>query len=150
MTDDSENQEPKPVNDIRFKVDRMAFKFPKPRLIAIVANDNGDGTFELIYAFHYNDQYTEVRYNVKAEDELESLSSQFAAAVNMEREIVDMMGLHFKGIEGGLLLTPEKGIVTPLRKPLKPQETTAPSVSGPVPPSEAMPMAPEKVSEVKQ
>ena len=35
MTDDIKNKEPKPVNDIRSKVDRMAFKYPKPRLITI-------------------------------------------------------------------------------------------------------------------
>ena len=44
-----------------------------------MANDNADGTFELIYAFHYNNQYTEVRYSVKADDELESLSPYYAA-----------------------------------------------------------------------
>jgi Ni,Fe-hydrogenase III component G len=132
MTDEIK-KEPKPVNDIRSKVERMAFKFPKPRLITIVANDNADGTFELIYAFHYNNQYTEVRYIVKADDELESLSSHFAAAVNMEREIVDMMGLNFKGIDGGLLLTPGKGIVTPLKKPVKPQEVPAAQAPSPAP-----------------
>ncbi len=132
MTDDLKNKEPKPLNDIKSKVDRMALKFPKPRLITIIANDNADGTFELIYAFHYNNQYTEVRYTVKADDELDSLSPYYAGAVNMEREIVDMMGLHFKGIEGGVLLTPEKGIVTPLRKPLKPMEAK-PSPPAPIP-----------------
>ena len=145
MTDEIEVKEPKPVNDIGLKVDRMAFKFPKPRLITIVANDNADGTFELIYAFQYNNQYTEVRYNVKTDDELDSLSSHFAAAVNMEREIVDMMGLHFKGIEGGLLLTPEKGIVTPLRKSVKSQEAP----TGPAPSSGASPKASENLPEVK-
>jgi NADH:ubiquinone oxidoreductase subunit C len=123
MTDEMEQ---KPVNDIKIKVDRMSFKFPKPRLITIIANDNADGTYELIYAFHYNNQYTEVRYTVREEDELDSLSSHFAAAVNMEREVVDMVGLHFKGIEGGLLLTPGKGIVNPMRKPRKVPETPFP------------------------
>ncbi len=140
MTEENKSKEPKPVNDIRTKVDRMTFKFPKPRLISIFAIDNADGTFELIYAFHYNNQYTEVRYPVKLEDELDSLSSHYAGAVNMEREIVDMMGLHFKGIEGGLLLTPGKGIVTPLRKPLKPPEAV------PVAASPLEPAVPEKKS----
>lgn len=137
MTDDIKIKAPKPVNDIKSKIDRMAFKFPKPRLIAIVANDNADGTFELIYAFHYNNQYAEVRFTVKAEDELDSLSSYYAGAVNMEREIVDMMGLHFKGIEGGLLLTPGKGIVTPLRKPPKPADTAGPAEATPPVPAPA-------------
>ena len=127
MTEEIEPKEQKPVNDIKSKVDRMSFKSPKPRLITIFANDNADGTYELIYAFHYNNQYTEVRYMVKEEDELDSLSSHFAAAVNMEREIVDMLGLHFKGIGGGLLLTPGKGIVNPMRKPRKVPETPVPA-----------------------
>ena len=109
----------------------MALKYPKPRLITIIPIDNADGTFELIYAFHYNNQYTEVRYTVKEEDELDSLSSHYAAAVNMEREIVDMMGLHIKGITGGMLLEPGKGIVTPLRKPLKPKEVAATTSASP-------------------
>ena len=120
MSDETDRKENKPVNDIKSKIDRMDLKFPKPRLITIIANDNADGTFELIYGFHYNNQYTDVRFTVKGEDELESLSSYYAGAVNMEREVVDMMGLHFKGIKGGLLLEPGKGIVAPLRKPLKP------------------------------
>jgi NADH:ubiquinone oxidoreductase subunit C len=143
MTDEIKSKEPKPVNDIKSKVDRMTLKFPRPRLITIIANDNADGTFELIYAFHYNNQYTEVRYTVMADDELDSLSPYYAGAVNMEREIVDMMGLHFKGIEGGMLLTPEKGIVTPLRKPLKPKESK-PSLPAPIPVQ-----ATENASEVK-
>lgn len=125
MTDEMKSKEPKPVNDIKAKVDRMAFKFPRPRLITIIPIDNADGTFELIYAFHYNNQYTEVRYTVKEEDELDSLSSYYSAAINMEREIVDMMGLRIKGMEPGLLLAPGKGIVTPLRKPRKVIEPAA-------------------------
>jgi NADH:ubiquinone oxidoreductase subunit C len=126
MTDVTKSNEPKPINDIKAKIDRMAFKFPRPRLITIISIDNADGTFELIYALHYNNQYTEVRYTAREEDELESLSSYYAAAINMEREIVDMMGLKFKGIEGGMLLDPAKGIVAPLRKPRKAMGAAAP------------------------
>ena len=148
MTDDTKSKEPKPVNDIGSRVDRMAFKYPKPRLITIISNDNADGTYELIYAFHYNNQYTEVRYTVKEDDELESLSTHYAGAVNMEREIVDMMGLRIKGIEGGMLLTPGKGIVNPLRKPRKPPEAAAPaSPATPAPPGPAP--GPATVPEVK-
>ena len=143
MTDDIKIKGPKPVYDIRSKIDRMAFKFPRPRLITIIPIDNADGTFELIYAFHYNNQYTEVRYTVREVDELDSLSSYYAGAVNIEREIVDMMGLHFKGIEGGMLLTPGKGIVTPLRKPLKAQEPAAPAdvAAATAPPPTPLPTA---------
>jgi NADH:ubiquinone oxidoreductase subunit C len=137
MSDGSSVKEPKPVNDIKARIDRMELKLTRPRLITIIAVDNTDGTFELIYGFHYNNQYTDVRYLVKAEDELDSLSSYYAAAVNMEREVVDMMGLHFKGIEGGLLLTPGKGIVAPLRKPLKqavpPPPSPGASPAAPIP-----------------
>jgi NADH:ubiquinone oxidoreductase subunit C len=144
---DEPTKEPKPVNDIKSKIDRMDLKFPKPRLITIIANDNADGTFELIYAFHYNNQYTEVRFTVKEDDELESLSSYYAAATNMEREIVDMMGLHFKGIQGGLLLEPGKGIVTPLRKPLKQQEIPSPAAIAAMTPP---PVPPTDTKEAKQ
>ena len=148
MTEETKMKEPKPVNDIKSKVDRMAFKSPRPRLITIVANDNADGSFELIYAFHYNNQYTEVRYTVKLEDELDSLAQYYAGSVNMEREIVDMMGLHFKGIKGGLLLMPEKGIVTPLRKPLKtPEPVTTPT--GTITALASPSQTPEKVLEMK-
>jgi NADH:ubiquinone oxidoreductase subunit C len=143
MSDETKSNGPKPVNDIKSKIDRMAFKFPKPRLITIIPIDNADGTFELIYSFHYNNQYTEVRYMVKEEDELDSLSSYYAAAINMEREIVDMMGLRFKGIEGGLLLTPGKGVVTPLRKPRKTIEAAAKPTIIPPSPSSAIQNAPE-------
>jgi NADH:ubiquinone oxidoreductase subunit C len=143
MTDEMKNKEPKPVNDIKAKVDRMAFKYPRPRLITIIPIDNADGTFELIYAFHYNNQYTEVRYTVKEEDELDSLSSYYSGATNMEREMVDMMGLHIKGMEPGLLLTPGKGIVTPLKKPRKILEAAAaPAPVSPAPTATAV-TAPE-------
>ena len=148
MNDDTTIKDPKPVNDIKSKIDRMMLKFPKPRLITILANDNADGTFELIYGFHYNNLYTDVRFTVQADDELDSLSSYYAGAINMEREIVDMMGLHFKGIEGGVLLTPGKGIVTPLRKPLKPAETLKPAIAPEAPPALPVPMT--DVPEVKQ
>jgi NADH:ubiquinone oxidoreductase subunit C len=144
MSDETDRKEQKPVNDIKSRIDRMDLKLPKPRLITIIANDNADGTFELIYGFHYNNQYTDVRFTVKGDDELESLSSYYAGAVNMEREVIDMMGLHFKGVEGGLLLDPAKGIVTPLRKPLKP---TAPlPAAGP----EAVPTEPAQKSDIPE
>jgi hypothetical protein len=58
---------------------------------------------------------------------------------------VDMMGLHFKGIEGGLQLASGKGIVTPLRKPLKTTDSAAaPAPTSPTP----LPTA-EKPPEVK-
>jgi len=140
MTDETEPNAKKPVNDIKSRIDRMDLKLPKPRLITIIPIDNADGTFELIYAFHYNNQYTEVRFTVREDDELESLSSYYAGAVNMERETVDMMGLHFKGIEGGMLLEPGKGIVSPLRKPPKPGPAPAPGAA-----AEAAPAKPASV-----
>ena len=79
--------------------------------------------------------------------ELESVANTFeyyAGAVNMEREIVDMMGLHFKGIVGGMLLEPGKGIVTPLRKPPKPSAAPAPAAAREAAPANAVP-APTEV-----
>jgi hypothetical protein len=44
----------------------------------------------------------------------------------MERENVDLFGMRFKGVQGGLLIVPGSGVVTPLRKPLKPKEEARP------------------------
>jgi len=40
--------------------------------------------------------------------------------MNFEREIIDLFGLRFKGVSGWLMLTPESGIVAPLRKSSSP------------------------------
>jgi ech hydrogenase subunit D len=107
-----------PPNDIRKKLERMTRKADMPRLIDIFAVDRQDGTFDLIYTFHHENGLVDERFLVREEDELESIGDLYAAAVFMEREIIDMFGLHFKGLEGGFLLD-ENSPRTPLRKPIK-------------------------------
>ena len=108
-----------PVNDIQERLDKMMKKGPKLRLISIFAADRRDGTFDLIYSFHGGDAVQDIRYIVKADDELASLSELYVGAICMEREVVDMFGLRFKGIAGGFLLDPERSPKTPLRLPPK-------------------------------
>jgi NADH:ubiquinone oxidoreductase subunit C len=108
-----------PSNDIHGRIDEMTRNGPKPRLISIFAADRRDGTFDLIYAFHDGDEVHDIRYIVKADEEQPSLSDQYIGAICMEREVVDMFGLQFKGIVGGFLLDPEKSPRMPLRLPPK-------------------------------
>ena len=59
-------------------------------------------------------QYTMSGFTVKREDELEvPFLTHLTLVPEHEREVVHMMGLHFKGIEGGLLLEPGKGRAAP-------------------------------------
>ncbi len=109
---------PTPPNDIRKRLERMTRKADMPRLIDIIAVDRQDGTFDLIYTFHHQNALMDERFVIKAEDELESIRDLYAAAVYMEREIIDMFGLRFKGLEGGFLLD-KNSPLAPLRKPIK-------------------------------
>jgi NADH:ubiquinone oxidoreductase subunit C len=87
------------------------------RLISIISLDNADGTLDLIYMFHRRAEVEQLRYRVSADQELETVSDLFKGALNMEREIIDLFGMRFKGVQGGLLIMPDSGIVAPLRKP---------------------------------
>jgi NADH:ubiquinone oxidoreductase subunit C len=107
-----------PPNDIRKRLERLTRKADMPRLIDIIAVDRQDGTFDLIYTFHHQNAMMDERFVVKAEDELESIRDLYAAAVYMEREIIDMFGLRFQGLKGGFLLD-KNSPQTPLRKPIK-------------------------------
>ena len=109
---------PTPPNDIRKRLERMTRKADMPRLIDIIALDRQDGTFDLIYTFHHQNALMDERFVIKADDELESIGDLYAAAVYMEREVIDMFGLRFKGLEGGFLLD-KNSPLTPLRKPIK-------------------------------
>jgi NADH:ubiquinone oxidoreductase subunit C len=93
-----------------------------PRLISIIPLDNADGTLDLIYMFQRGAEVDQFRYRIKADQELDTISDLFKGALNMEREDIDLFGLRFKGVQGGLLLMPESGIVAPLRKPLAVQK----------------------------
>lgn len=93
------------------------------RLVAVIAQDNGDGTLQLIYLFDSGGKLTDRRYTILPDWEVDSVSDVYSGAVNMERESVDLLGVKFKGITPGLLLVPGKSEVTPLRKgALEPKE----------------------------
>ncbi|OPY33125.1 MAG: NADH dehydrogenase subunit C [Methanomassiliicoccales archaeon PtaU1.Bin124] len=86
------------------------------RLATIITVDKGDGNLELIYVLDVNGALTSINCEFPQDQELASLSSVFAGAENMEREIIDLMGIRFEGIRGGLFLEPGSSIIAPLRK----------------------------------
>lgn len=105
--------------DVRDRLRQAGGQGPA-RLISIFPLDNADGTLDVIYMFQSGADVVQHRYTIKEEEELDSLSDLFKGALNMEREMVDLFGIRVKGVEGGLLLCPESGVIKPLRKPPKP------------------------------
>lgn len=84
------------------------------RLVTIVAADEGGGEMELIYVLDRDGELITLRARGRRDEELESLSPAYKGAENMEREIIDLVGLSFHGVRGGLFLGP--GDDPPLRK----------------------------------
>lgn len=109
---------PMPASEIRPKVAKMSRV--SAQLVAIIAVDLADGNFELIYSFFSRSELVNLRFTVPDGEEIDSISDMFPGAMNFEREIIDLFGLKFKGVLGGLMLTPESGIVAPLRKSSSP------------------------------
>jgi NADH:ubiquinone oxidoreductase subunit C len=107
-----------PASEIRPKVMKMSRV--SAQLVAIIAVDLADGNFELIYSFFSRSELVNLRFVAPDGEEIESISDMFPGAMNFEREIIDLFGLRFKGIPGWLMLTPESGIVAPLRKSSSP------------------------------
>ncbi len=103
-----------PAHDIRPKASKMSRV--NAQLVAITAADLADGRFELIYSFFSRSELMNLRFAVVDGEEIDDISDMFPGALNFEREITDLFGLRFKGISGGLMITPESGIVAPLRK----------------------------------
>ncbi len=108
-----------PQVDIRSKVSRMDKVYAQ--LIAITAVDLGDGSFELIYSFFTRSELVNLRFTVADGYEIDSIADMFPGAKNFEREIIDLFGLKFKGVQGGLLIMPSTQIVAPLRKSSTPE-----------------------------
>lgn len=107
-----------PQMDIRTKISKM--EKVRAQLIAITAVDLADGNFELIYSFFSKSELVNLRFTVRDGHELDSIADMFPGALNFEREIIDLFGLKFKGVQGGLVIMPETGIVAPLRKSSNP------------------------------
>ena len=108
-----------PQVDIRTKISRMDKVYAQ--LIAITAVDLGDGNFELIYSFFSKSELVNLRFTIQDGYEMDSIADMFPGARNFEREIIDLFGLKFKGVEGGLLIMPSSNIVSPLRKSSTPE-----------------------------
>jgi NADH:ubiquinone oxidoreductase subunit C len=85
------------------------------RFVTLVVRDRGDGTFELIYVFHVENEIVEKRFVIHREWELESISDLWAGALLIEKEAIDLFGIKIKGLQGGILLVPGKSPVNPLR-----------------------------------
>jgi len=86
------------------------------RMITIVARENDDGTFELIYSFDRGGRMEAFRFTILPEWEVDSVADIFQGAMNMEREVVDLFGLSIKGVRTGLLLQLGKSPDAPLRR----------------------------------
>ncbi len=86
------------------------------RMITIAARENEDGTIELIYLFDRAGHMVNFRFTILPEWEVDSVVDIYKGALNMEREVVDLFGLHYKGVQPGLFLVPGKSMVAPLRK----------------------------------
>ncbi len=108
-----------PQVDIRTKVSRLDKL--QAQLIAITAVDLADGNFELIFSFFSKSELVNLRFTVADGYEIDSIADMFPGARNFEREIIDLFGLKFKGVEGGLLIMPSANIVAPLRKMSAPE-----------------------------
>ena len=93
------------------------------RLSAIIARENDDGTIELIYLFDQEGKITNFRFTIMPEWEVDSVVDVFKGALNLEREVVDLFGLRFKGVKPGLMLAAGKGVVAPLRRKKTPAPT---------------------------
>lgn len=86
------------------------------RMIAIVALEREDGTIELIYTFDRDQGIVDFRFQVLPEWEIDSVADIFTGALTLEREVVDLFGLRYKGVPPGLFLEAGKSPVAPLRR----------------------------------
>jgi Ni,Fe-hydrogenase III component G len=95
-------------------------KSAQARMISIVAREDEDGTIELIYLFDRDGRMTDFRFRILPDWEIDSVADIIPGAMNMERELVDLFGLRYKGVKSGLLLEAGKSPLTPLRRPPAP------------------------------
>jgi NADH:ubiquinone oxidoreductase subunit C len=107
------------LSEVRASAEEMRAK--DARLIMIMVRENPDGTFELIYAYDLGGCVQDVRFSLPPDREVDTISGVYAGATNLEREIVDLFGLNFKGMAPGLLLEAGKSMKCPLRRPPEPK-----------------------------
>jgi NADH:ubiquinone oxidoreductase subunit C len=103
-----------PVREVRERVREMVSS--GARMITIVAREDDDGTVELIYVFDRSGKVVDFRVRVLPEWELESVADIYKGALGMEREVVDLFGLRFKGVAPGLFLEEGRSPIAPLRR----------------------------------
>ncbi len=98
-------------------VDFIKTNYHFDMLKEIIATDNGDGSFELIYRLFSPDDEEDLLLSINVKDETESVSSVFESAVADEKEIYDLFGIKFIGnTELKRLYMPEGWVGHPLRK----------------------------------
>ncbi len=114
MIEDIPLSEDEPEKDILGQA--MGMYWSCARFVTLVVRDRGNGTMELIYVFHSENEIVEKRFIIRPEWELESISDLWKGALLMEREAIDLFGIKIKGLEGGILLVPGKSPINPLRE----------------------------------
>ena len=98
-------------------VDFIKTNYHFDMLKEIIASDNGDGSFELIYRLFSFDDEEDLLLSINVKDETESVSSVFESAVADEKEIYDLFGIKFIGnTELKRFYMPEGWVGHPLRK----------------------------------
>lgn len=94
---------------------RKNYKFDM--LKEIIASDNQDGSFELIYHLYSTQDDEDMLISVRVGNETESVSKVFDSAIADEKEIYDLFGIKFFGNdELKRLYMPESWDGHPLRK----------------------------------
>lgn len=94
---------------------RKNYKFDM--LKEIIASDNQDGSFELIYHLYSTQDDEDMLISVRVGNETESVSKVFDSAIADEKEIYDLFGINFFGNdELKRLYMPESWDGHPLRK----------------------------------
>lgn len=97
---------------------RKNYKFDM--LKEIIASDNQDGSFELIYHLYSTQDDEDMLISIRVGDETESVSKVFDSAIADEKEIYDLFGIKFFGNdELKHLYMPESWDGHPLRKDYK-------------------------------
>ena len=106
--------DPAPYRNIHAKAEEH--KKNGDRLMTLIAFEGQTGEFELRYLFDASGKILQDTIMIMPEWEVESISDVYKAGLNMEREVIDLFGLKFKGVLPGLLMDKDKGIIAPLRK----------------------------------
>lgn len=103
-----------PAREVRERVRGMVSS--GARMISIIARENDDGSIEIIYLFDRSGEMIDFRVQILPEWEMDSVADIYIGALSMEREVVDLFGLRFRGVQPGLFLEQGRSPLAPLRK----------------------------------